>query len=235
MSLLTMVREASLLVGLSEPDTVMAATTDEVKQFRALAQQEGDELSRWYDWRKLGVGATITGDGTTTAWDLPCDWDRQLASDALWLDASPYIALEGPLSDQAWIALQTAQSAPSRPVWRYFGDQIQTYPALGADEAVKLEYRSAYWIASADATTIRNAWVEDSDIALIPERIMKLGLIWRWKRAKGLDYAEEFQTYQMERLKAERNDKGFRTLNMAEGFGAWQMRDYRKNAYRVVV
>jgi hypothetical protein len=230
-----MVREAALLVGLSEPDTVMAATTDEIKQFRALAQQEGDELSRWYDWRKLKTGATITGDGTTTAWDLPCDWDRQLASDALWLDASPYQPLLGPISDQEWLAYQTAASAPSRPVWRYFGDQIQTYPAIENGQAVKLEYRSAYWIASADATTIRNAWVEDSDIALVPERIMKLGIVWRWKRAKGLDYAEEFATYEKERLKAERNDAGFRTLTMREGFGDFYGRDPRRNAYRVSV
>ena len=65
MSLLTLVQQAAILCGIEAPSAVASATDVTTAQFRVLAQQEGDELSRAFDWRRLKVQATITGDGTT--------------------------------------------------------------------------------------------------------------------------------------------------------------------------
>ncbi len=232
MSLLTMIQDASLLVGLTEPDSVMSATSDEVKQLRAIAQVEGDDLSRAHDWRKLKTSASIAGDGSTEFWDLPCDWDRQQAGDNLWLEDSPHLPLIGPISDQEMLALKAADASPSRPVWRYFGDQIQIWPVLASTDTVRMEYRSSYWIASEDGTTIRSRWLLDGDTPLMPERVVMLGIVWRWKQYKGLDYAEPFNHYQKEKMKAIRNDVGWRTLRLATDSTA-DVSNMRKNLYRV--
>lgn len=232
MSLLTMCQDAALLVGLAEPSAIISSTEETSQQLRALAQQEGDELSRAHDWRTLKVQAEITGDGSTEYWDLPSDWDRQLPGDALWLDDSPQLPLVGPITDEDMLAMKAATANPSRPVWRYFGNQVQVWPILSSSQVVKLEYRSSHWISSSDGATVRSRWSADTDYALCPERIMTLGLVWRWKRAKGLDYSEEFESYQMEKTKAMRTDGGFRRIQMATGFRdePWT----RKNDYRVV-
>ena len=234
MSLLTLVQDAAVLVGLESPTSVVSNSDATVAQLKALAQQEGDELSRFYDWRNLKVSSTITGDGTTESWDLPCDWDRQVAGDDLWLSTAPFIPLQGPVSDQDWLGFKAAPTRPIRPIWRYFGATIQIWPVLSASQTVNLEYRSSYWISSSDGATIRNRWSADSDVALVPERVMTYGLIWRWKRMKGLDYSEEFATYQVERMKAARNDGGYRTLKAAELFNRDSLTG-RKNLYSVVV
>jgi hypothetical protein len=36
----------------------------------------------------------------------------------------------------------------------------------------------------------------DSDILLLREDLFKLGVEWRWKKAKGLEYAQEFADYE---------------------------------------
>lgn len=234
MSLLQMVQDAAVLVGLDEPSSVMANTDVTFKQMRVLAQQEGDELSRAYDWRNLKVQADIVGDGSTEYWDLPDDFDRQQAGDNLWLRTAPFIPLTGPISDGDFLGMKAAPTRPIRPIWRYFGDQIQIWPVLADTQECTLEYRSSHWISNAGGTTIRTRWVEDTDFAIVPERIMTLGLVWRWKRAKGLDYAEEFNTYQLERTKAERADGGYRTLKAAELFNRDSLTG-RKNLYSVVV
>lgn len=231
MSLLSIVTEAAALVGVDQPTAVANATDANAVQFRALAQQEGDELSRAHDWRRLKVQGSITGDGSTEFWDLPADYDRQMAGDNLWLSSRPMLALDGPISDQDMLSIKAGVQRPTVSVWRYFGNQLQVYPVLTATQVVTLEYRSSSWILAADGTTTRDAWVADTDTAVIPERIIKLGVIWRWKRSKGLDYAEEFATYQLERAKAARADGGFRTLRARESFSTYQYG--RRNAYTV--
>jgi hypothetical protein len=36
----------------------------------------------------------------------------------------------------------------------------------------------------------------DDDVLLLREDLFKLGLEWRWKKAKGLEYAQEFADYE---------------------------------------
>ena len=233
MSLLSLIADAAILVGIDEPLAVASSSADEIKQLRVISQQEGDELSRAFDWRKLKVQATITGDGSSEYWDLPDDFDRQQPGDNLWLADSPHLPLIGPISDESMLAIKASVSEPSRSVWRYFGDQVQIWPVLDAGENVSLEYRSSHWIVSADGQTVRNRWQVDTDIALIPERLMTLGVVWRWKAYKGLDYAQSFDTYEKEKMKAMRADGGFRTLRMSDSFNR-DILDGRKNLYRVV-
>lgn len=233
MSLLTLIADAAILVGIEEPSAVMASSTDEVKQLRVLAQQEGDELARSFYWRNLKASTTFTGTGAVQYFDLPDDWDAQIAGDALWQDDMPHTPLYGPVSDEVMLSLQASSSAPPRPVWRYWNsDRIEIYPTLALGVVVNLEYRSTEWISNAAGSDTYARWVADTDVARIPERVMTLGVVWRWKRAKGLDYAQEFQTYQVERMKATRADGGFRTLAMSTTFGR-DVLDGRKNLYSV--
>ena len=36
----------------------------------------------------------------------------------------------------------------------------------------------------------------DSDVPVIPERVITLGTIWRWKQARNFEYAEEMRAYE---------------------------------------
>jgi hypothetical protein len=45
--------------------------------------------------------------------------------------------------------------------------------------------------------------VADNDYSVLPERLITLGCIWRYKRALGLDYSEEFRTYEKEIARVE--------------------------------
>lgn len=36
----------------------------------------------------------------------------------------------------------------------------------------------------------------DDDTSLVPERLVRMGLKWRIKHAKGLDYSEDFNVYE---------------------------------------
>lgn len=215
MSLLTIISDASALCGLGTVSAVYTSTDLNVQQMMGLAQQEGDELCRFHDWRALKTAKTFTGTGATT-YALPTDFDRLITGDALWLADSPLIALDGPVSDADMLAFKAASSTPSRPIWRLFGSSVEFYPALDTGEAANTEYLSSQWISSQDGLTNRTRWAADSDTARISERVITLGVVWRWKKAKGFDYAEDFRTHQVERLRAAAKDGGQRVIQLNE-------------------
>jgi hypothetical protein len=215
MSLLTIVQDAMSLCGLAPASRVYGSSDTSVGQFIALAQVEGDELSRFHDWRRLKVSVTIAGDGTTTYWDLPEDFDRFVTGEIFWSDESAGELL-CKVTDQELLALKAQETDPPEPVWRLFGDQIEIWPALDNGEQVTTEYRSAFWILAADGSTRKERWSADSDRALVPERLMTLGLVWRWKQAKGFDYSEAFRTYEINRARAASSDGGRETIRISE-------------------
>lgn len=51
---------------------------------------------------------------------------------------------------------------------------------------------------------------------LLPEELLLMGLRWRWKKEEGLEYAEDFRSYEMQVKDALSRDGAKRTLNMGD-------------------
>jgi hypothetical protein len=46
----------------------------------------------------------------------------------------------------------------------------------------------------------------------MPERLLKLSAIWRWKQAKGLSYEEDMATFEREKIRQIARDRGPRMI-----------------------
>jgi len=224
MSLLTMVQDISVLVGLNKPTAALTSTDQTTVQIVAFLQQEGDEIARGVNWQTIKISGTITGDGLTTVWSVPADFDRFIPDNALWSLKYPAVPLGGPVTDAEMLAMKSLPIQPVRPIWRFFGSFVEIWPALGSSELVQVNYLSKSWIGSADGSTFYSRWVADTDVPRLPENVMTLGGIWRWKRSKGFDYAEEFRTYQQELDRQKGQSGGARIIQMSGGLrpdGIW--------------
>ena len=165
MSLLSITQDAMVLCGLTSPSIVYASTDATVGLFKKLSIVEGDHLSRRGDWRQMKVLAQMTGDGTSTEFSLPTDFDRFMTGYPFWLDDSPSLPLFK-VTDDEMLAMKVAETTPTRPVWRLFGDSIEFYPAPDSAEVIKMEYRSKFWIAVSTGATRRAAWAAASAAAM---------------------------------------------------------------------
>lgn len=218
MSLLTAVQDAMVLCGLPQPAIAISNADATVTKFVAFAQIEAEVTGSDFNWRNMNIAGTITGDGVNTLFALPTDFERMLQGQALWSQKYPSIPLQGPVSSGELLALKVLPIMPVRPVWRLIGGTVEIWPALALNEIVSLEYRSSNPIASSDGVTRRARWANDTDFALFPEIILRTGLIWRWKQSKGLDYAEDFRTYQLERDKKAGHEAGGRVVQMTNTY-----------------
>ncbi len=101
--------------------------------------------------------------------------------------------------------------------YRIRGAHLLVNPTPTAGYTWAFEYISTNWILGSDGTTYKQYATQDDDTILLPEDLVLLGLRWRWKKEKGLDYAEDFESYEMQVKMELGRDGGKRTLRMDGG------------------
>lgn len=215
MSILSTLQTAMPLCGLPSPSQAVSSTDPNVQKFVAFAQDIGDELRERFWWRNLNISGQITGDGTTTLFSLPADWGKLSPGQQLFSALYPTLPLYGPVTNEQLAAMKSSPAFPTRPVWRIIGGTIELWPALAAGEVVTFNYYSVNWVANAAGTLRQPSFLLDSDFSMIDEIVLRRGLIWRWKASKGLDYAEDFRSYQMSLDRAAGREDAERFVRMA--------------------
>jgi hypothetical protein len=70
-------------------------------------------------------------------------------------------------------------------------------PTPDSAETVGFEYVSSHWNQTSGGTS-QAAMAADSDVGILDETLMEMGVTWRFKQSHGLIYDEDFRQYQME-------------------------------------
>jgi hypothetical protein len=214
LTLAQIVTQVTRLLPLSnEPTTIVGNSDAQVKQLLALIQEEGDDtLERW-EWNALMVDWTfaITADPHTQI--FPTDFNRFLQRASMWRSGSLLTPLTGPVGPDQWHRLLTLPGTfPG--YWRPFGGAIQV-TGVSVGETVTIPYISQNWILDINGTTKKRLWAADSDTPLIYDNLVVLGGRWRWKQSKGLEYAEDFASFERRAEARSSADRATRPISTA--------------------
>lgn len=218
MSLLTIVQNACDRIGLPRPTSVYGASDQTARMMVTLSNQEGVALSRRHPWQRIvATHSFATVDGTV-AYDLPSGFDR-LIEGTIWNNTQSRPVV-GPITPQRWRMLNAQGITATWQAVYVVGNQLKFTPTPSAAETIALEYVSKYWCASAaDTSADQSAWQDDTDETFLDEECMTLGLVWRYLRAKGLDYGEAFRSYELEVNNRMAHDGGMRVLDLTDTAG----------------
>jgi hypothetical protein len=198
MSLLTVVQDFCRRTNIDVPTSVLGSTDEKILQVYALLQEDGDDLCTRGDWQQLVKEATHTTVATESQGAIDTiatlGFDR-FKNKTLWNRSNllPIFIISGSEWQQA---KATSNSSPNYQV-RLRGNELLANPVPSAGLTWAFEYVSNRWILDQDGTTYKSAFTNDADTFVFPEKILKLGLRWRWKKEKGLEYAEDFRTYEL--------------------------------------
>lgn len=198
MSLLTMIQDACVIVGIPKPSSVIGNADESIQLMLALANQEGRTLSKRGDWTLLQKEATFTTVYGQEAYDISTiasDFERFL--NQTFFDRTEDERVFGPMTPQTWQAKKTLSIATSFSDYRVRGGQLLLYPTPGGANDVYFEYVSNGWCQSSGGTP-QSAWAADDDTGVLPEHVMQLGIQWRFLKAKNVNYSEEFREYERE-------------------------------------
>lgn len=196
MSLLSTTIRAARQCGLTPPTSVLGSGDETWLQMAEWAQEVVDDAALRHDWRALHKTQTLTGDGVTTSFTLGnSDYSRLSKAPAVSRNGSTAGFWPiGPLDPPAYIGATTLPITTATPVFQIENGIIYFFTAPATGETYTVSYQSSKPIySSAIAVT---SWLLDADTPLIPERLMLLGLVWRWKASKGLNYSEFLSSYE---------------------------------------
>ena len=229
MSLLTLIQQSCRAPGvnLPVPNAVATSTNDTVLQLLEIANEEGVELAKRGQWQALLRTANFTTVATPvqTQLDTVAPNFDYMVNNSFW-DTTMRRPLFGPMSIQEY-QQQVAMFAIG-PWYQYiiFDGDIVFVPTPSAGDACAFAYITKAWCTDSTGATPKESFTADDDVSLLDEQIMKLGIIWRWKQGKGLDYAEDYAKYERMVAEALGRDASKPVLNMGGTFydvfpGVW--------------
>ena len=217
MNLLLLVQRFCKRTNLDVPNTVLGTTDPQIKQILGLLEEEGNDLAGRGDWQELTNEATHTSlaqENQGAIKTIASNGFRYIKNGTLWnrTDNDLIYVIDG----TDWQQLQaTASTGPSTQV-RIRGGNLIAYPTPTAGDTWAFEYITYNWITDSAGANPDQYFTADTDLMLLPENILMMGLRWRWKKEKGLEYAEDFRSYEILVKDALTRSGMNRTLNMSD-------------------
>jgi hypothetical protein len=195
---LQLIQQVCLRIGINSPNAVVTSSDPQILQLLALSNEEGQAQVARYQWQALRAEATFTTAATQLQGALStiAPGYKFILNDTIW-NRSTRLPVYGSKSPQDWQRNVALGLTSPFSEYRIMGESLYFYPVPAAGESCAFEYLSRYWVNKAAGGT-SETWSADGDTCVFDDRIMRLGIVWRWKAEKGLEYAEDFANYERE-------------------------------------
>lgn len=213
-TVLSLVTDAADELSLARPTDIADTTDDNTSQklIRHLTRT-CRQLSAEYDWSRLRREKTFTTVAAAEQTDaIPSDFQR-FVKDTMW-NRTTRTKVQGPIQASDWQIRQAQASTGPFQNFNIRGSAFLMTPTPTAGWTIAYEYITKYIGLAVDGTTERLTFTADDDTTYFDDELVILGTVWRYRKAEGLDYSEEFREYQLRRANLIKMDGGRRTLDM---------------------
>jgi hypothetical protein len=174
-----------------------------------LINEVAKDILASHDWQGLTKIHGITADGTDS-FPKPDDYDRMaLVADMqrpeTWLWGYYHAA-----DINEFMAWQDSGFQGFPGAWTLVGDRF-TFSPIPSGEA-KFAYISNEYAIDNVSLTRRDVFEADTDGFVLPERLLTLGLVWRWREQKKLDFTGDQEAFAKALSEEAGKDKGSRVI-----------------------
>lgn len=221
MALLDIVKSVALKVGVTVPTAAVGSNDQNIQQIIGFVNEDGQELAARYSWQELTKEATFNtvaaeSQGLITAL-AGADFAFVL-NETMW-DRATRRPVFGPKVPAEWQQLKAQYMTGPWSQYRIRGNQVLFIPIPAVGHAIYFEWVSKYWATASGALGTQTALAADTDIAILDERLIALGAVWRYKQTKRLAYDEDFDKAEAAIADAMGRNASKPTLNLAGSAG----------------
>ncbi len=189
-----LIKKVGVKQGLSDVADPFASADPDYVRLVSMLNEVGQDLAEAYEWRHLLVEATITGDGATTTYDLPADFQGMVEQSG-W-NRTTRLPTAGPLTVQRWQYRAAQSFFPLFAEFRQDTNQVRFVQPVPSSQVIKYEYRSRSWVrpaasglgngntlgaSGADEAAVTGDWV------LYDPLLFRRHLELAWREANGFD------------------------------------------------
>lgn len=227
-TMLEIASDAADVSGVGAPASLIGNRDPGARAIVSLLNRAGNNMARMRNtwgggWTALTREFSFQTVAGQEAYALPSDY-QALVDGTVW-DRTEFREARGTLSPQQWQRnrsglIDTVTLAPYYRLRRGAGAQTQIFldPVPGEADELVLEYVSDEWIRNGeDASQYRSRMGADTDVPLLPDDLLEMSLIWRFKEAQGLTFAAQLAEYELEAGRRMADDAVVRPVNIGRG------------------
>lgn len=211
MTVLAACQQAAVKLNQTQPPSVFSTSDPLAVQLALAATEAAEAIVEAHDWQALKTLATIPGDGATTAFSLPNDYGRMLKKADVhsqkWKNARFVAARD----DDDWLYTKDIAITGTPGKWIILGGQFQVFPAMPVGETARF-----YYISKTIVSGAKTAFSADADTFLLSEKVLRLGIVWRWLSERRMEYAEAMSNFEIALAEEIGKDKGSRLLKIGK-------------------
>lgn len=200
MTLLSALKDAQRELSLTVTATIIADGQETQNLLYRLANKAAKELVRRAEYRLPQIERThsfvATTGATLQANGKPSDFER-IIPDTIW-NRTTDKKIAGPIDSEEWAianGVPITSTLTQYAMLRYDGLHIFAAPATA--DTIAYEYRTNKPVLAADGTTYKTDFTADTDSYVFGDELLTLDVVWRYKREKGRDYAENLKDFEL--------------------------------------
>lgn len=211
MTILSAAQDAAVRLSRPNPTSLFSSTDPFAAELLLAAKETAEALVKdEHEWQELTQLATCHGDATTVVFPLTTvapGYDRLIKGaklhSLLFLNAT-----FRPAKDlDEWLFINDNLLVGSPGNWVILGNSVRIFPPMPTSDTARFYYISNNYANSA-AGVAQPAFMADSDTFVFDERLLRLGIIWRWRADKRLEYAEDMANYEIAKATAMAKNRG---------------------------
>lgn len=218
MTVLSAMQSAAIRLIGRRPPVFFTATGKFEQQICDLVNEAARDIAEYQDWQGLVRLATFTGTGAAEKFARPADYDRMLvhsdvADPANWLwgyghvsDINEYLFLK----DRGWGAVWPG-------IWTLFGDKFHFFPVPAIGQEARFPYITRNVVRDAQSGGVKPDFTRDDDTFILPENLLTLWLVWRWRENNKLDFSGDQEAFMAAISAAGAKDGGSRIIRKGGG------------------
>lgn len=197
MTILSVCQDVAVELSQTRPTTLFNSTPIPfVRELCLHANRAAAAIVKAHDWQKLLSLATLTGDGSETAFDLPDDFDRMPVKARVHSGADMNSNFREVRDLDQWIYLQSHGMTGTPGHWVILNGQMQFMPAIPNGQTARFYYVSKNAVRN-QAAVYQSVFAADTDTFRLSEELLALSIVWRWRAAKRVDYSIELENFRL--------------------------------------
>lgn len=193
MAIFSALQSAALRVAGLKPASFFGSSGQIEMELCDLINEVAEDICQYQDWQALTKVHSETGDGATEIFDFPADYDRQLLNADI-QDLESWAWGYEHITDINDFLYQRQRGMILTPgAWIIYEGRMHFTPAPTGDAS--FPYISKFYAIDTAELTRKAAFDADTDTFVLKERLLTLGLIWRWREMKKLDFTGDQEAF----------------------------------------
>jgi hypothetical protein len=210
-TILSVAQDAAVKLNRPKPASLFS-TTDPFAAELLLAAKETAEslLKEEHDWRNLTSLATCQGDAVTVVFPFATvapDFERLIKAAKLHSLRFRNATFRAAQDLDEWLFIKDNLLVGSPGNWIILNNTVQIFPAMPVSDTARFYYISNNYALSGGGLA-QSSFKADTDTFALDEALLRLGIVWRWRSNKRLEYAEDMRNFEVAKMAAMAKDKG---------------------------